>query len=77
MIDMFETDVVYCVAAKYFSCISYVNAQDCLTGRIFMANKGTIGDFRRVFNISDNSSNGGIVHRWYIGTDDDTIGFVC
>jgi hypothetical protein len=37
-----------------------------------MANKGTIGDFRRVFNISDNSSNGGIVHRWYIGTDDDT-----
>ena len=37
-----------------------------------MANEGTLGDFRHVRNISNNSSNGGIVHRWYIDTDDDT-----
>ena len=37
-----------------------------------MANEGTLGDFRHLCNISDNSSASGIVHRWYIGTDDDT-----
>ena len=72
LVDRFETDVVYCVAAKYFLCISYVNARDCSKGRIFVANEGTLGDFRHVCNIGDNRSTIGIVHRWYDGTDDGT-----
>ena len=72
LVDRFETEKCVCLAPEYFLCISYVNARDCWRGRIFVANEGTLGGFRHVYNISNNSSNSGIVHRWNIGADDDT-----
>ena len=72
LVDRFETEKCVCLAPEYFLCISYVNARDCWRGRIFVANEGTLSGFRHVCNISNNSSNSGIVHRWNIGADDDT-----